>query len=137
MAAQSTEKPKKTAVPDSSDANTEEPAKTPGATPSKTPSATYEPILSDKKVKTYPSVGVVVAGDSAYEMYNYVDSVVSQYAKVLNAFRKKLDAKVKIFDIVAPTSAGNPGILFFDVVLSLFHATVPACSSNWFKALFQ
>ena len=106
VAAQSTEKPKKTAVPDSSDANTEEPAKTPGATPSKTPSATYEPILSDKKVKTYPSVGVVVAGDSAYEMYNYVDSVVSQYAKVLNAFRKKLDAKVKIFDIVAPTSAG-------------------------------
>lgn len=66
----------------------------------------YEKIHSNGKVKVYNNTGTVVAGDAAYELYNYVNSAASRYTKAINKLTKKLDSSVKVYDLVAPTSMG-------------------------------
>jgi len=65
----------------------------------------YPQIFSAGEVKLY-SNGTAVLNDTAYEVYNYVDSTADQYAEAVNQFTKKLDSSVKIYNMVVPTSVG-------------------------------
>ena len=65
----------------------------------------YEEILSDGKIKVYDTATVVL-DDSAYELYTYVNSAASRYAKAVNKFTRNLDSSVKVYNMVVPTSVG-------------------------------
>ncbi len=65
----------------------------------------YPQIFSAGKVKLY-SNGTAVLNDTAYEVYNYVESAADQYAEAVNQFAKKLGSSVKIYNMVVPTSVG-------------------------------
>lgn len=65
----------------------------------------YKKIESEGKVKKYAS-GVVVIGDTAYEQYNYVESQAKKYIDTINKISKKFDKKVKIYEMIIPTSIG-------------------------------
>ena len=66
----------------------------------------YPQILSNDKIKMYNDTGTAVIGDTGYEIYNYVPSVASAYAKVINNAGKLFDKDVKIYDILIPTGVG-------------------------------
>lgn len=66
----------------------------------------YPEIKAKGKVKQYSQAGVVVAGDAAFEMYSYVDSVADRYAKAVNNLTQKKDSGVEVYDIIIPTSVG-------------------------------
>lgn len=65
----------------------------------------YEKITSKGKVQIYDTATVLV-DDTAYELYNYVNSAASRYAKAVNKLTKKLDSRVTVYDLIAPTSVG-------------------------------
>ncbi|MBR1741142.1 MAG: hypothetical protein IJ733_04605 [Lachnospiraceae bacterium] len=74
-----------------------------------TPEATEEPypvIKTSEKLKMYDSTGTVVAGDTGFELYNYVESSASRYAKAINKFTKEVDQSVSVYEMVIPTSVG-------------------------------
>lgn len=75
---------------------------TPTTAPTKEP---YEKIISDEKLRIYDT-GTALVGESAYELYNYVGSAASRYAKAINTLTKKVDSSVKVYTMVAPTSMG-------------------------------
>jgi hypothetical protein len=64
----------------------------------------YPEIISDEKVDNYQSV--VAVGDSAYELYTYLDDVANNYAKSVNSVAKSLDGIADVYDIVVPLSSG-------------------------------
>lgn len=66
----------------------------------------YDKITSDEKVIVYNDTGTVAIGDTAYELYNYVEGTASQYAGLVNRLAKKAGNNVAVYDIVVPTSAG-------------------------------
>ena len=66
----------------------------------------YEKISGKGKLQMYNSTGTVLVDDAAYELYNYVNSYASRYAKAVNDLTRKLDSSIKVYDIVAPTSVG-------------------------------
>lgn len=66
----------------------------------------YEKITCKGKIQLYNSTGTAVVDDTAYEIYNYVNSYASRYAKAVNSMTKKLDSSIKVYDLVAPTSVG-------------------------------
>lgn len=66
----------------------------------------YEKILSEGTIKVYENTATAVLDDSAYEIYNYVNSAASRYAKAINKLTKSLDSSVKVYDLIAPTSVG-------------------------------
>lgn len=80
--------------------------KTSHGAPAKPESKTYEKITSDAKVIVYNDTGTVAIGDTAYELYNYVEGTASQYAKLVNRLAKKVGNSATVYDIVVPTSAG-------------------------------
>lgn len=85
---------------------TSEPRNTPKPTPVPTPTPyPYEKIISDEKLRIYDT-GTALIGESAYELYNYVGSSASRYAKAINTLTKKLDSSVQVYAMVAPTSMG-------------------------------
>lgn len=63
----------------------------------------YEKITSKGKVQVYDT-GVAVLDDAGYELYTYVNSAASRYAKAVNKLTKSLDSSVKVYDLIAPTS---------------------------------
>lgn len=63
----------------------------------------YPEIVSDEKIKDYDSV--VRVGDSAYEMYTYLDDVASNYAKCINKEATALKGKADVYDMVIPLSS--------------------------------
>jgi hypothetical protein len=79
-------------------------------TPEPTPEATakakkaYPKITSKAKVEDFG--GTVKIGDSAYELYNYVESYADKYAAVVNDVATALEGKAQVYDMVAPTSVG-------------------------------
>lgn len=64
----------------------------------------YDKIISKGKVESFG--GTVKVGDSAYELYNYVESSAKNYASVVNHVANALKGKADIYDIVVPTSVG-------------------------------
>ncbi len=70
------------------------------------PKASYPRIVSNAKVTNYNDTGVSLIGDTAYELYNYVDSAAKSYAEAVNRLAKNVGKNVVVYDMVAPTSAG-------------------------------
>lgn len=67
-------------------------------------SGVYPAIDTDKKL-TYSGY-VALVGDSAYELYTYVDSVADNYAGIVNYTADKLDGTSKVYDMVVPLASG-------------------------------
>lgn len=65
----------------------------------------YREIYSNANVVLYPS-GIIVVGDTAYEQYNYIESIATQYANVVNSIAVKFGEKADIYNIIIPTSVG-------------------------------
>lgn len=63
----------------------------------------YPEITSDEKIKEYSAV--VTVGDSAFELYTYLDDVADNYAKSINQIAEKLDGKAQVYDLVIPLSS--------------------------------
>ena len=86
---------------------TPEPAETPE--PTETPEPEKEPypvIKSKEKVIMYDSTGTAVVGDTGYELYNYVESSASRYAKAINKFTKSVGKDTDVYEMIIPTSVG-------------------------------
>ena len=73
-------------------------------TPAVKTKKSYAKITSTAKVESFG--GTVKVGDSAYELYNYVDSSAKNYASVVNHVAAGLKGKADVYDIVVPTSVG-------------------------------
>lgn len=73
---------------------------------SEDPETTYEPIITDHKVKLYDKTGTAVIGDTGYEIYNYVPSAAENYAKAINQVGKKYGKEYHVYAMVVPTSVG-------------------------------
>lgn len=97
-AATVTEEPQQTAEPEVS------------ATPQQTEPAKnedgYAQLISHEKMKLYDDTGTVMVGDTGYEIYNYVPSVASNYAKAINKAGKAIGNTAKVYDVLIPTSVG-------------------------------
>ena len=65
----------------------------------------YDKIINTGKIHIY-NTGTALIGDSAFELYNYVNSAASRYAMAVNKLTKKLDSSIDVYDMVAPTSMG-------------------------------
>ena len=71
---------------------------------------------SSKEEKPIPTTtlnAVLLAGDSAFEYYNFNLEVADQYAATVNNITQKLQGKAVVYDMIVPTSidnhaAGNP-----------------------------
>lgn len=50
--------------------------------------------------------GVLLCGDTAYELYNFNTDVANRYAAAVNTAADRLGDAVRVYDIVAPTSVG-------------------------------
>ena len=71
---------------------------------------------SDLDLSKYPSIDtnsslsyngyIALVGDSAYELYTYVDSVAENYADALNYAAEELDGQAKVYDMIVPLSTG-------------------------------
>lgn len=57
-------------------------------------------------MKIYEDTATVVIGDTGYELYNYVPSIASSYAKAINKAAKLYGPSATIYDIIVPTSVG-------------------------------
>lgn len=64
----------------------------------------YPAITAKGKLKDYNSV--VTVGDSAYELYTYLDKVAENYAKSVNKVASGLKGKADVYDLVIPLSSG-------------------------------
>lgn len=73
-------------------------------TPAVKTKKSYAKITSTAKVESFG--GTVKVGDSAYELYNYVDRSAKNYASVVNHVAAGLKGKADVYDIVVPTSVG-------------------------------
>lgn len=83
------------------------PSDAPNAEPSVAPTAKpYPHIKSKAALEIYESTGTVVVGNAGYELYNYVDSNASRYAKAINQFTKKVGSGVSVYEMIIPTSVG-------------------------------
>ena len=78
----------------------------------------YEPITSEKKLRSFGSV--VLVGNRAYELYNYRDTEAGKYAKALNRVAKTLDGEAQVYSIVAPLGSG---ICFPDNLTDQIHVS--------------
>lgn len=65
----------------------------------------YKKIYSDDNIISYPS-GVIIIGDTAYEQYNYIESIAVKYADTINNISASLKEKANIYNIIIPTSIG-------------------------------
>lgn len=86
--------------------NRQTPTAMPTATPTATPQGGYAEITSHDKMKIYEDTATVVIGDAGYELYNYVPSIASSYAKAINKAAKLYGSSATIYDIIIPTSVG-------------------------------
>lgn len=78
-----------------------------GKTETSAPSEEPYPVIKSKdKVKMYASTGTAVLGDTGYELYNYVESSASRYAKAINKFTKAVGKGVNVYEMIIPTSVG-------------------------------
>lgn len=64
----------------------------------------YEKIESKEKVKNMD--GVVLVGDTAYELFTYREASAKAYAKAVNTLAENLEGKANVYDMVIPLSSG-------------------------------
>lgn len=64
----------------------------------------YEKIESDDKV--IDKGGVVVVGDSGYEIYNYRDDTAGNYASAVTDLADALSGKANVYNMLIPLSTG-------------------------------
>ncbi|MCD7709526.1 MAG: hypothetical protein LUI02_06605 [Clostridiales bacterium] len=64
----------------------------------------YPEIYSDEEVVKIGDL--VVVGDTAYELYSYIDSLAEDYASCVNTVAANLSGKADVYDIVIPLSSG-------------------------------
>lgn len=70
----------------------------------------------DFDLSAYPSIDtsdslsyvgyVALVGNSAYELYTYVDSTAENYADAVNYVADQLDGQAKVYDMIVPLSTG-------------------------------
>lgn len=65
--------------------------------------AKYPEIQTDDKIKDYQSV--VTVGDTAFELYTYLDKTADDYAKSINTVADNLKGKADVYDLVIPLSS--------------------------------
>lgn len=65
----------------------------------------YKKIYSDDNVLYYPS-DVIIIGDTAYEQYDYIESIAIKYTDAINSIAAALKEKSDIYNIIIPTSIG-------------------------------
>ena len=75
-----------------------------------------ELVDSDLDLSKYPAIDtdsslsyngyIALVGDSAYELYTYVDSSAEKYAEAVNRTAEKLEGKAKVYDMIVPLSTG-------------------------------
>lgn len=63
----------------------------------------YPEITTDEKIKDYGTV--ITVGDSAYELYTYLDDVADNYAKSINKVAENLEGKADVYDLLIPLSS--------------------------------
>lgn len=63
----------------------------------------YEKIEVNQKIKEVD--GVVVVGDTAYELYTYREASAKAYAKAVNSLAESLEGKANVYDMVIPLSS--------------------------------
>lgn len=63
----------------------------------------YPQITAEDTIKDYHSV--VTVGDSAFELYTYVDGTAENYAKSVNEVADRLAGKADVYDLVIPLSS--------------------------------
>lgn len=73
-------------------------------TPAVKTTKSFDKITSKAKVESFG--GTVKIGDSAYELYNYVEGSAKNYASTVNHVADVLKGKADVYDIVVPTSMG-------------------------------
>ncbi len=71
---------------------------------------------ADFDLSAYPSIDtedslsyigyVALVGDSAYELYNYVDSTAGNYADAVNYTADQLEGQATVYDLIVPLSTG-------------------------------
>lgn len=83
---------------------TEAPSQTAAPTPSA--AVEYKELKATEKVRIYTNSGTAVVGNTGYELYNYVNSAASRYAKAVNKLTKTVGESVKVYDLIVPTSVG-------------------------------
>lgn len=101
-----TARPKSSATKDSDAGATAEPSDSPNGTAAPLNDDGYPQITSHEKVKLYLDTGTAVIGDTGFEIYNYVPSIATSYAKAINRAQQLLGDEVKVYDVLIPTSMG-------------------------------
>ena len=74
-----------------------------------------EPVSTEFSLDNYPKIDtssklkyigyIGVCGRSAYEIYDYVESTASTYAKLINKTKKALGSDVNVYDMIVPLSS--------------------------------
>ncbi len=64
------------------------------------------PANNDENLSAETMGGVLVAGDSAYEFYNFVNATADRYAAAVNRVGDMLAGQCKVYDLIVPTSTG-------------------------------
>lgn len=72
-------------------------------TESTTEKASEETTAAQPK-KTETLGGILIAGGSGYEYYNFVQSIADSYIGAINRAAKKLSGKANVYDVIIPTS---------------------------------
>lgn len=67
-------------------------------------SVSYPKIEQKGEVKDYGSV--IAVGDSAYELYSYVEGTAKKYAQLVNQTADNLKGKTEVYDLLIPLSSG-------------------------------
>lgn len=89
------------------EAQTETSEQTPEPTESPEPEKEPYPVIKSKeKLIMYDRTGTAVVGDTGYELYNYVESSASRYAKAINKFTKEIGKDTDVYEMIIPTSVG-------------------------------
>lgn len=75
-----------------------------------TSSLKSEDTVSEESVEPLPEAetfgGVLLSGNTAYELYNFNTSVANRYSAAISNAANRLGDSVKVYDIIAPTSVG-------------------------------
>ena len=68
------------------------------------PAPEYPELTTEEEIRKFSSV--IAVGDSAYELYTYVDSVAEDYALAVNHVAATLEGQSDVYNIVIPLGSG-------------------------------